>query len=62
MRVSNVHTRFATLPQLAAALRAEHGADLLLCGTSMGGMLALEIVRQAPQRVKTLLIDWLAGL
>ncbi len=39
---------------MAAALLAEHPGDLLLCGTSMGGMLALEVVRQAPQRVKAL--------
>ncbi len=54
LRVSDVHTRFATLPQMAAALLAEQGGDVLLCGTSMGGMLALEVVRQAPQRVKAL--------
>jgi pimeloyl-ACP methyl ester carboxylesterase len=54
VRVSDVHTRFATLPQMAAALLAETEGELLLCGTSMGGMLALEVVRQAPQRVKAL--------
>jgi len=54
VRVSDVQTRFATLPQMAAALLAEQGGELLLCGTSMGGMLALEVVRQAPQRVKAL--------
>lgn len=54
VRVSDVHARFATLPQMAAALLAEQGGDLLLCGTSMGGMLALEVMRQAPQRVKAL--------
>jgi pimeloyl-ACP methyl ester carboxylesterase len=54
VRVADVHMRFATLPQMAAALLAEQDGDLLLCGTSMGGMLALEVVRQAPQRVKAL--------
>jgi pimeloyl-ACP methyl ester carboxylesterase len=54
VQVSDVHTRWATLPQMAAALLAESGGDLLLCGTSMGGMLALEVLRQAPQRVKAL--------
>ena len=54
VRVSDVHTRLATLPQMAAALLAEQPGDLLLCGTSMGGMLALEVQRQAPQRVKAL--------
>jgi pimeloyl-ACP methyl ester carboxylesterase len=39
---------------MAAALLAEHSGDLLLCGTSMGGMLALEVQRQAPQRVTAL--------
>jgi pimeloyl-ACP methyl ester carboxylesterase len=56
LRVSDVHSRFATLPQMAAALLAEQPGDLLLCGTSMGGMLALEVQRQAPQRVKALAI------
>ena len=54
VRVSDAHTRFATLPRMAQALLAEQAGDLLLCGASMGGMLALEVVRQAPQRVKGL--------
>jgi pimeloyl-ACP methyl ester carboxylesterase len=52
--VADVQTRFASLPEMAAALLAEQPGELLLCGTSMGGMLALEVVRQAPQRVKAL--------
>ena len=54
LRVTDVHARFATLPEMAAALLAEHAGDLVLCGASMGGMVALEAVRQAPQRVKGL--------
>jgi len=54
VQVSEVHARYATLPEMAAALLAEQPGELLLCGTSMGGMLALEVVRQAPQRVKAL--------
>lgn len=54
VQVSDVHMRCATLPLMAATLLAEHAGELLLCGTSMGGMLALEVVRQAPQRVKAL--------
>jgi pimeloyl-ACP methyl ester carboxylesterase len=54
VRVSDVQARFATLPQMAAALLAEQPGELLLCGTSMGGMLALELVRQAPRRVQAL--------
>ena len=54
VHVSDVHTRFAGLPQMAAALLAEHPGELRLCGSSMGGMLALEVLRQAPQRVTAL--------
>ncbi len=49
--VSSVHTRHATLPAMAAALLAERPGPLWLAGCSMGGMLALELWRQAPQRV-----------
>ena len=53
--VSDVHFRHDTLPAMAAALLAEHGGDaLVLCGASMGGMIALECQRQAPQRVRGL--------
>ncbi len=51
VHVSDVHTREATLPAMAARLLAEHPGDLLLAGASMGGMLALEAQRQAPGRV-----------
>ena len=52
--VADVHFRFDTLPAMAAALLDEHPGELLLCGASMGGMLAFECVRQAPQRVRGL--------
>jgi len=51
VRVADVHFRFATLPEMAHALLAEHAGELILCGASMGGILALEALRQAPQRV-----------
>jgi len=51
VHVSDVHFRFDTLPEMAAALLAECPGRLVLVGTSMGGMLALEAQRQAPQRV-----------
>jgi pimeloyl-ACP methyl ester carboxylesterase len=54
VHVADVHTRFATLPEMAAALLAETDGDLHLVGTSMGGMVALEAARQAPQRVRAL--------
>ncbi|MCP5269812.1 MAG: alpha/beta fold hydrolase [Burkholderiaceae bacterium] len=53
-RVSNVHTREATLPAMAARLLAEHPGPLALAGASMGGMLALHAWRQAPDRVRGL--------
>jgi pimeloyl-ACP methyl ester carboxylesterase len=52
--VTTVHTRHTTLPAMAAALLAEHAGPLVLCGASMGGMLAFEVLRQAPQRVRGL--------
>jgi pimeloyl-ACP methyl ester carboxylesterase len=52
--VTDVHMCHATLPDMAAALLNEYSSDLILCGASMGGMLAMEAVRQAPQRIKAL--------
>jgi pimeloyl-ACP methyl ester carboxylesterase len=54
VRVADVHTRHASLPDMAAALLAETEGALHLVGTSMGGMVALEAARQAPQRVQSL--------
>jgi pimeloyl-ACP methyl ester carboxylesterase len=53
-RVSDAHTRHDTLEAMAAALLQEHEGDLVLCGASMGGMLAMEAARQAPGRVRGL--------
>ena len=53
-RVADVHTRFDSVQAMAGALLQEHAGDLLLCGASMGGMLAMEVARQAPERVKAL--------
>lgn len=52
--VSDVHTRFDTVQEMAATLLNEHSGDLLLCGASMGGMLAMEVARQAPSRIRGL--------
>jgi pimeloyl-ACP methyl ester carboxylesterase len=52
VHVSDVHFRFATLREMARALLAEHPGGLVLCGASMGGILAFEVLRQAPQRVR----------
>jgi pimeloyl-ACP methyl ester carboxylesterase len=53
-QVSDVHMRHATIPEMAAALLARHAGPLVLCGASMGGMVAMEAVRQAPDRVRGL--------
>jgi pimeloyl-ACP methyl ester carboxylesterase len=49
--VPDVHTKHSTLPDMASALLREFAGDLVLCGASMGGMLAMEAARQAPERV-----------
>ena len=54
VHISDVHTRCATLPAMGAALWAEHPGEHVLVGASMGGMLALEMHRQAPDRVAAL--------
>lgn len=54
VHVTDVHNRHATLPEMAAALLAGHDGPLTLVGTSMGGMLALEALRQAPGRIDAL--------
>ena len=54
VRVSDVHFRFDTLPQMATALLAENPGRHVLIGASMGGRLALEAVRLAPDRVHAL--------
>ena len=51
VQVSDVHTREATLPAMAARLLAEQPGAHVLVGASMGGMLSLEMLRQAPERV-----------
>lgn len=43
--------REATIPAMASALLAQHAGSLVLCGASMGGMVAMEAARQAPQRI-----------
>ncbi len=50
-RVADVHTREDSIPGMAAALLREHAGPLVLCGASMGGMVAMEAARQAPERI-----------
>ncbi len=52
--VANVHTRAESIAAMAELLLAEHPGELLLVGASMGGRIALEAARRAPQRVRGL--------
>ncbi len=47
-------TRHATVSAIAAAILAASPERFVLAGLSMGGMIALEIMRQAPERVTRL--------
>ncbi len=53
-RVTGVHARCDTIEAMAAALLGETPGPLVLCGASMGGMVAMEAARQAPQRIRGL--------
>ena len=51
-----------TIPEMAAALLQQHPGRLVLCGVSMGGMIAMEAARQAPERIAGLaLLGTVAG-
>jgi pimeloyl-ACP methyl ester carboxylesterase len=52
--VTDVHMRADSIEAMAALLLHEHSGELLLCGASMGGMIAMEAARQAPERVRGL--------
>ncbi len=53
-QVTDVHMRFRTIRDMAAALLSEHQGPLVLCGASMGGIVAMEAARQAPERLRGL--------
>lgn len=46
--------RHPTIEAMAEALLREHDGPLVLCGASMGGMIAMEAARQAPERIEGL--------
>ncbi|MBU2288648.1 MAG: alpha/beta hydrolase [Gammaproteobacteria bacterium] len=54
LQVSDVHMRHDRIEAMASALLAENEDPLVLCGASMGGMIAMEAARQAPARVRGL--------
>lgn len=55
LAVSDALTRADSIEAMASVLLADYPAsDLVLCGASMGAMVAMEAARQAPQRVRGL--------
>jgi len=52
--VTDVHTRLGSIEAMAQALLDEQPGPLVLCGASMGGIVAMEVARQAPGRVRGL--------
>ncbi len=53
-QVADVNSHHDTIEAMAAALLSQHTGDLVLCGASMGGIVAMEAARQAPQRIRAL--------
>ena len=52
--VTDAHMRHDSIEAMAAAVLAEQEGDLVLCGASMGGMIAMEAARQMPGRIRGL--------
>ncbi len=52
--VSDVASRCDTIEAMAATLLREHPGDLILCGASMGGIIAMQAAHQASYRVRGL--------
>lgn len=53
-QVADVHFRSDSVEHMAQLLLAEHPGELILCGASMGGIIAMEAARQAPARIAAL--------
>lgn len=49
-------TRDASIPAMASRILAEVQGDLIAVGHSMGGRVAMEMARQAPQRIRGLVL------
>jgi pimeloyl-ACP methyl ester carboxylesterase len=52
--VTDVHARHGSIETMATALLREQSGELVLCGASMGAIVAMEVARQAPDRVRGL--------
>lgn len=51
VRASEAHFDAVSIPAMASAVLAETAGPLIVCGTSMGGFITLEMVRQAGERI-----------
>lgn len=52
--VTDVHARCDSIEAMARTLLQEHPGELVLCGASMGGIVAMEVAHQAPHRIRGL--------
>jgi pimeloyl-ACP methyl ester carboxylesterase len=50
------HTHLDSIASMAALVLATTAERFVLCGTSMGGYVALEVARQAPERIVQLIL------
>jgi pimeloyl-ACP methyl ester carboxylesterase len=53
-QVTDVATRCDSIEDMAAALLAEHPGELILCGASMGGIIAMQAAHQGGSRIRGL--------
>lgn len=51
VRASEAHFDASSIEDMASAVLAETPGPLVVCGTSMGGFIALDMVRQATKRI-----------
>lgn len=54
VHVSDVATRCNTIEEMAATLLREHPGALILCGASMGGIIAMQAAHQGGARIRGL--------
>lgn len=52
--VADVLAHYTNIEDMAQAVLREHPGKLVLCGASMGGIIAMEAARQAPERIRAL--------
>jgi pimeloyl-ACP methyl ester carboxylesterase len=53
-KVAHVLSQHPSIEAMAQAVLDDHPGALVLCGASMGGIIAMEAVRRAPQRIQAL--------